>query len=44
MTYESPYFGWIVPLEWQEPADGLPEDDEIGYEPDESPDDGLYFG
>lgn len=22
MTYESPYFGWIVPLEWQEPDDG----------------------
>ena len=20
--YESPYFGYIVPLEWQEPDDG----------------------
>jgi len=43
MTYDSPYFGWIVPLEWQEWQEPADEDDEIGYEPDESPDDGPYL-
>ena len=43
MTYDSPYFGYIVPLAWQESDDEGPDDDEIGYKPDESPDDGLYF-
>jgi len=28
MTYESPYFGYIQPLEWQEPVDFDPDDDQ----------------
>ena len=42
MTYDSPYFGWIVPLEWQEPSDYDPDDDQ---EPSDyvSPEEGDDF-
>ena len=42
MTYSTPYFGYIQPLEWQEPADFDPDDDQ---EPSDyvSPEEGDDF-
>jgi len=41
MTYDSPYFGYIQPLEWQEPAEFDPENDQESSDyvsPEESDD------
>lgn len=46
MTYESPYYGWIVPYAWQEPDCGQFDEDEeseSAYIPDELPDDDFIF-